>query len=182
MFDELTKQDIFEMQAEIDERIKKRASFHDDIVMARSYGDLSENAEYREAKKAKNKNESRIRYLKSMIKTAKIVETTQSEGVDFFDKVSLLFDDTNETEEIVVSTKMRVDATKGVISKESPLGSAIFGKKVGEKVFVDVSPDVQYYVTIVDIKKGDGKIDVPLNKYWFVVSNIYFVNCVTIFF
>ena len=79
--------------------------------------------------------------------------------------MTLLFDDTNETDEIVVSTKMRVDATKGVISKESPLGFAIFGKKVGDRVFVNVGPEVQYYVTIVDIKKGQNDVDIPLNKY-----------------
>ena len=166
MYDELTRQDILDMQNEIEERQKLRSTFHDDIVMARSYGDLSENAEYKEAKRQKNKNESRIRYLKNMIKTAKIIETQNSDGVDFFDKVTLLFDDTDETEEIVISTKMRIDATKGVISKESPLGSAIFGKKVGEKIFVEVSEDVKYYVTIKDIKKGGNTIDIPLNEYW----------------
>ena len=165
MFDELTEQDILEMQKEIEERIKLRSTFHDDIVMARSYGDLSENAEYHEAKRSKNKNESRIRYLKNMIKTAKIIKTENSKGVDYFDLVTLLFDDTGDTEEVVVSTKMRIDATKGIISRESPLGSAIFGKEVGEKVFVDVSPEVQYFVTILDIKKGNQKVDVPLNKF-----------------
>ncbi len=165
MFDELTKQDILDMEQEIEDRKKLREGFHDDIIMARSYGDLSENAEYHEAKRSKNKNEARIRYLKNMIKTAKIIETENNDGVDYFDKVTLLFDDTNETDEIVVSTKMRVDATKGVISKESPLGFAIFGKKVGDRVFVNVGPEVQYYVTIVDIKKGQNDVDIPLNKY-----------------
>lgn len=165
MYDELTKQDILEMQQEIEDRRKLREGFHDDIVMAKSYGDLSENAEYHEAKRSKNKNEARIRYLQNMIKTAKIIDSTQNDGVDYFDKVTLAFDDTDETEEIVVSTKMRVDATKGVISKESPLGSAIFGKKVNDKVFVDVSPDVKYYVTIKKIEKGNSNVDVPLNKY-----------------
>lgn len=165
MYDELTKQDILEMEQEIEERKKLRQGFHDDIVMARSYGDLSENAEYREAKRQKNKNESRIRYLKNMIKTATIIERQKNDGVDFFDKVTLLFDDTEEKETYVISTKMRIDASKGVISKESPLGSAIFGKTVGDKIFVEVSDDVKYFVTIVNIQKDGHDIDIPLNKF-----------------
>lgn len=166
MYDELTKQDILDMEREIDERRKLRSKIHDDVVMARGYGDLSENAEYREAKRQKNKNEGRIRYLQNMIKTAKVIDGGNNENaVDYFDKVTLLFEDTGESEEIIVSTKMRVDATKGVISRESPLGSAIFGKQVGDRIFVDVSPEIQYYVKIIDLKKGNQTIDIPLNKF-----------------
>lgn len=167
MYDELTKQDIADMQQEIEDRIKLRAGYHDDIVMARSYGDLSENAEYHEAKRAKNKNESRIRYLKNMIKTAKIIENNNSTGgtVGYFDCVTILFEDTGDEEEIIISTKMRIDATQGVISKESPLGNAIFGKSVGERVLVDVSPEMKYFVVIKAIKKGQGTKNVPLNKF-----------------
>ena len=169
MFDELTKEDIAEMQKEIEDRIKLRSSFHDDIVMARSYGDLSENAEYHEAKRAKNKNESRIRYLKNMIKTAKIIEKIGDENaVDYFDRVTIIYEDTGEEDEIVISTKMRIDATQGVISKESPLGNAVFGSHVGDKVFVDVSPEVKYYVIIKKIVKGNGRVNVPLNKFWYL--------------
>ena len=166
MFDELTQKDIDDMNKEIEERIQLRSGFHDDIVMAKSYGDLSENAEYHEAKRSKNKNEARIRYLRNMIKTAKIIET-ESDNLDkvgYFDKVTLYFEDEDIDDIIVISTKMRVDATQGVISKESPLGSAIFGKSVGDRVFVDVSPDVKYFVTIKKIEHGNGA-DVPLNKY-----------------
>lgn len=167
MFDELTRQDIADMQKEIEERIKLREGFHDDIVMAKSYGDLSENAEYHEAKRSKNKNESRIRYLRNMIKTAKIIDDTEKiddNVVGYFDKVTLLFEDDGEEEIVAVSTKMRIDATKGIISKESPLGSAIFGKTVGDRVFVDVSQDVKYYVTIKNIEKC-ADTDIPINKY-----------------
>ena len=172
MFDELTKKDIADMQKEIEERIKLREGFHDDIVMANSYGDLSENAEYHEAKRSKNKNEGRIRYLRNMIKTAKIINEDE-QGADnivgYFDKVTLLFEDDDEEEIVTVSTKMRIDATKGIISKESPLGSAIFGKKLGDRVFVDVSADVKYYVTIKHIEKGNNA-DIPLNKYWYTIK------------
>lgn len=171
MFDELTRQDIADMEKEIEERMKLREGFHDDIVMAKSYGDLSENAEYHEAKRAKNKNEGRIRYLRAMIKTAKIIDEEeigigQNENtVEYFDKATLMFEDTGDEIDVVVSTKMRIDATKGVISRESPLGAAIFGKAVGERVFVEVSPEVKYYVTIKAIEKRAGASEVPLNKF-----------------
>lgn len=171
MFDELTQKDIDDMNAEIEERIKLRSGFHDDIVMAKSYGDLSENAEYHEAKRSKNKNESRIRYLRNMIKTATIIDAeqkTKKNVVGYFDKVSLYFEDEDEEEVITISTKMRIDAKQGVISKESPLGSAIFGKKVGDKVFVKVSDDMEYYVVIKAITKNNSA-DVPLNKYWLIL-------------
>lgn len=169
MFDELTQKDIDDMNAEIEERIKLRSGFHDDIVLAKSYGDLSENAEYHEAKRSKNKNEARIRYLRNMIKTATIIEAENNNlnknVVGYFDKVTLFFEDENAEDVVIISTKMRVDASKGVISKESPLGSAIFGKKIGEKVFVNVSEDVKYYVLIKNIEKCNTDANVPLNKY-----------------
>ncbi|HAJ77560.1 MAG TPA: transcription elongation factor GreA [Clostridiales bacterium] len=167
MFDELTQKDIDDMNAEIEERIKLREGYHEDIVMAKSYGDLSENAEYHEAKRSKNKNEARIRYLRNMIKTATIINANfEDDGkVNYLDKVTIFFEDDGEEEDVVISTKMRVDATKGVISKESPLGSAIFGKKVGDRVFVNVSDDVKYYVIIKSISKGTSGADVPINKY-----------------
>lgn len=168
MFDELTQKDIDDMNKEIEERIKLRSGFHDDIVMAKSYGDLSENAEYHEAKRSKNKNEARIRYLRNMIKTASIIDENNllnKNIVDYFDKVILYFEDEDEEENVMISTKMRIDATKGIISKESPLGSAIFGKSVGDRVFVNVSDDVKYYVVIKSISKNNDA-DIPLNKFW----------------
>lgn len=167
MFDELTQKDIDDMNKEIEERIKLRSGFHDDIVMAKSYGDLSENAEYHEAKRSKNKNEARIRYLRNMIKTASIIDENNllnKNIVGYFDKVILYFEDEDEEESVMISTKMRIDATKGIISKESPLGSAIFGKSVGDRVFVNVSDDVKYYVVIKSISKNNDT-DIPLNKY-----------------
>ena len=168
MYDELTQKDIDDMNAEIEERIKLRSGFHDDIVLAKSYGDLSENAEYHEAKRSKNKNEARIRYLRNMIKTATIInaeQTTNLNSIGYFDKVTLFFEEYGEEDEVVISTKMRIDAAKGVISKESPLGAAIFGKRVGDRIFVDVSEDVKYHVIIKSIKKRCTDTDIPLNKY-----------------
>lgn len=166
MFDELTQVDIEKMEQEIAERVKLRPQLSEDVIVARSYGDLSENAEYHEAKRKKNQNEGRIAYLRNMIKTAKIVGTEKNPDVaGLFDKVTILFEDDGEEQEITLSTKVRIDAGNGIISKESPLGRAIFGHKKGERLFVDVSKDVQYYVVIKDIKKGQDDESIPLNKF-----------------
>ena len=162
---ELSQKDIDDMKKEIEERIKLRSSFHDDIVMARSYGDLSENAEYHEAKRVKNKNEGRIRYLRSLIKNAEVIEPEQkADVVGYFDRVCVYFEDEDDEDYFTISSKVRIDMAKGVISKESPLGSSIFGKKLGDRVLVEVSPDVKYYVQIKQIEKN-VEIDVPLNKF-----------------
>ena len=82
MYNELTRSDIKKIQDEIDHRklvIRKEAI--EAVKEARAHGDLSENFEYYAAKKDKNKNESRIRYLERMIKTAKIIEDASEEDV-----------------------------------------------------------------------------------------------------
>lgn len=165
---ELTKQDILDMEKEIKERIELRKSLGDDVVEARSHGDLSENAEYHEARRAKGKNESRIRYLRKLIKFGHIIEENTTPGVvGFFDKITVLFEEENEEEVFVISTSVRIDATKNIISKDSPLGAAIFGKKIGDRVFVSVSDEVKYHVVIKDVQKANGNqtVDIPINKY-----------------
>lgn len=166
MFDELTQVDIDKMNKEIEERIKLRPALSEDVLVAKSYGDLSENAEYHEAKRKKNQNEGRIAYLRNMIKTAKIVEQNKNpDEVGLFDKVTILFEDDGEEQVVTLSTIVRIDATNGIISKESPLGKAIFGHKKGERIFVNVSQDMQYYVVIKDIQKGQDDSSIPLNKF-----------------
>ena len=163
---ELSKQDIIDINKEIEERIKIRPSFHDDIVMARSYGDLSENAEYHEAKRVKNKNEGRIRYLRSLLKNSVIIEPELDKNtVGYFDRVKVYFEDENDSDYFIISSKVRIDTSKGVISKESPLGASIFGKKLGDRVLVDAGDDVKYFVVIKDIQKNVDISYVPLNKF-----------------
>lgn len=165
---ELTKQDILDMEKEIQERIALRKELSDEVIEARSHGDLSENAEYHEARRSKGKNESRIRYLKKLIRFGKVIEEDKTPGVvSYFDKVTLLFEDDDEEEVFVISTEVRIDATKRIISKVSPLGAAIFGKKIGDRVLVNVSDEVKYYVVIKDVQKASGNqtVDIPINKY-----------------
>ena len=163
---ELSQKDIDEMQSEIEERIKLRSALGADVVMARSYGDLSENAEYHTAKHQKNKNEGRIRYLRNLIKNAEIIELEKDKDVvGFFDKVTILFEDEGDTEDFIISSSVRIDVNKGLISKQSALGKAIFGKRIGDRLFVEVSDEVKYYVKIVAIEKNVSVDDVPINKY-----------------
>jgi len=166
MFNELTEQDIKKMQEEIDYRISViRPKISQDIVEAKAHGDLSENAEYHAARKEKGRNEGRIEYLRAMIKTAKIIKPNTNENeIGLFDKVEVLFEEENETETIELSTTMRNDASKGIISKESPFGQAILGKHVGDRVLVKVSPEYSYHVVIKKITKClNDDIDLPLS-------------------
>ena len=165
MFNELTTTDIEKMKEEIEYRTKVlRPQISQEIIDARAQGDLSENAEYHAARKAKGQNESRIEYLTAMIKTAKIVETNDTnDAVGLFDKVEVLFEEENSLETIRLSTVMRNDASQGIISRESPFGKAVFGKKVGDRVEVQVSPDYSYHVVIKSITKSNGDdIDLPI--------------------
>ena len=167
MYNELTAVDIKKMKAELKERInEKRPVLADDVKEARSLGDLSENAEYRSARRAFFRNESRIRFLEKMIKTAKVIEVVSApDEVGLFDRIVVQYEDTGDTEELMLSTTTRLDLANGIISKESPFGKAILGRKVGDRVFVKVNEDVSYYVVIKSITKGEDDESIPLNGF-----------------
>ena len=167
MYNELTEVDIKKMKEEIEHRsCVLRPKLNDELAEARALGDLSENDEYRGAKRAFCQNESRIRYLEKMIRTAKIIKVDSApDEVGLFDKVMVKYEDTGESEEIMLSTTTRLDIQNGVYSKDSPFGRAILGKKVGQKVEVKVSDDIKYFVTIMSIKKGADDDSLKLNEY-----------------
>lgn len=167
MYDELTEVDLKKMQDEIDHRILVlRPQYIEEVKSARAFGDLSENFEYKEAKRQKNRNESRIRYLQRMIKTAKVVQTDHAAGsVGLFDTVCLYLPEDDEEMELKLVTTLRVDAGSGLISRESPLGSAIFGHSVGETVQVEVRPGFSYPVTIRSIEPGCDDDSLPISQY-----------------
>ena len=153
MYDELTQEDIKKMQEELDYRLTViRKDLHEKIMLAKEFGDLSENAEYHETRRAKGRNESRIEYLKSMIKTAKIVEhTTNKDYVGLGSRIKVFFEDDGSEEEYIISTTVAQDAGSGKISKNSPFAKAVWGKKVGDRVLVNVNANVSYYVIIKSI-------------------------------
>ena len=120
---------------------------------ARAQGDLSENFEYYAAKKDKNKNESRIRYLERMLKTAVIVsDESREDEVGINNTVKIYFEDEDETEEFKLVTSIRGNSLKGMISTESPIGKAILGHKTGERVLVKINEETGYYVVIREIQ------------------------------
>lgn len=155
MFDNLTAGDIKKMEEELEHRkLVIRPAAIADVKEARAQGDLSENFEYYAAKKYKNENESRIRYLEKMIKTANVIEdTSKANEVGINNTVTVYFeeDDCEETYKIV--TSIRGDVLKGLITMESPLAKAVMGHKVNERVEVKVNDNVSYYVVIKKIDK-----------------------------
>lgn len=164
MHDKLTREDIKKMEEEILHRklvVRKEAL--EAVKEARSHGDLSENFEYHAAKKEKNRNESRIRYLERMIRTAQVVEDeTKEDEVGLNKEVEVYFEEDEETEIFKMVTTVRVDTMKGYISMESPIGKAIFGKKTGDRVYVKINENLGYYVQIKSVKplaeEDQGKI------------------------
>lgn len=154
MYNELTKNDIKKMREEIEYRkIVLRKELLEDVKEARAHGDLSENFEYHAAKKEKNKNESRIRYLERMIKTAKIVsDESKEDEVGLNNTVHLYFEEDDEVEVFKLVTTVRGNSLKGLISTESPIGKVILGKKAGDRVLIRVSGDAGYYVVIKEIE------------------------------
>ena len=164
MYDELTEVDIKKMQEEIDHRVRVlRPQLIEEVQTARAFGDLSENFEYKCAKQAKNRNESRIRYLERMIRTAKVIEVKgQEDAVGLFDKVTIFNEMMKKEMTIQIVTTLRQDALKGLISKESPVGKALMGHKVGERLCVEVDPSHKYFVEIRAIEKGfdDESLDI----------------------
>lgn len=162
MREQLTKKDIEKIQEEIDYRklvVRKEAI--EAVKEARAQGDLSENFEYYAAKKDKNRNESRIRYLENMIKNARVVsDQSKEDEVGLNDTVTLYFEDDEEEDVYRLVTSIRGNSLENKISIESPLGKAIRGGRVGERAYVKINDKAGYYVEIRKIEKtGDDGTD-----------------------
>ena len=155
MHNELTKSDIKKMEEEIEYRklvVRKQAL--EAVKEARAHGDLSENFEYHAAKKDKNQNESRSRYLERMSKTAVVIaDDSKEDEVGLNNTVTIYFEDDDEEETFKLVTTVRGNTLKGLVSLESPIGKAILGKKKGDRVLVQVNEQNGYYVTIREIDK-----------------------------
>ena len=167
MYDELTPVDIKKMQDELDYRITVlRPQILEEVKFTRSFGDLSENFEYHAAKRERGKNESRIRYLRNMIKTAIIIDTkSDDDTVGLFDSVTYYIEEDDCEETVRIATSLRRDPFQSIISKESPLGSALMGKKVDDRVEVKVNSEYSYYIVIHKIEKGTDDDSLEIRKY-----------------
>ncbi|MBQ3932802.1 MAG: transcription elongation factor GreA [Lachnospiraceae bacterium] len=164
MAEKMTEQDIKKIKEEIEYRklvVRKEAI--EAVKEARAQGDLSENFEYYAAKRDKNRNESRIRYLERILNNAQVIEdTTAEDEVGLYTQVELFLEDTKEIMSIKLVTSIRGNSLEGRISIDSPIGKAILGHKVGERVYVKVSDDFGYYAQIKSITKleDDGTDDI----------------------
>lgn len=167
MYDELTAVDIQKMKEEIAYRVQVlRPKLIEDVQTARAFGDLSENFEYKCAKQEKNRNDSRIRYLERMIKTARVIEPKSNEDtVGLFDKLVVYNEKLEREMTLWVVTTLRQDTSRGRISKESPVGKALLGRKAGERVLVKVGEDLQYYLQIRSIEKGEDDASMEISRY-----------------
>ena len=158
----LTQSDVDKIKEEIEHRklvVRKEAI--EAVKEARAQGDLSENFEYYAAKKDKNKNEGRIRYLERILKTATIIsDQSEDDEVGLNNTVKIYFEEDDEEETFKIVSTMRGDSVKGRISNESPIGAAIMGHKVGDRVEIKVNDSYSYYVVIKEIvKTGEEETD-----------------------
>lgn len=158
MYDRLTESDIRKMQEEIDYRkLVVRPKELEAVKEARAQGDLSENFEYKAAKQDKNRNESRIRYLEKMIKTARVISDVSDEDeVGINNTVTVYVEEDDEEEVYKLVTSVRGNSLKGYVTIDSPVGKAIFHRKVGDRVTVRVSDSYSYDLIIRKIENtGD---------------------------
>ncbi|MEE1200245.1 MAG: transcription elongation factor GreA [Christensenellales bacterium] len=167
MYNELTEVDIRKMQEEIDYRMREvRPKCVEDLKTARAFGDLSENYEYKAAKQELRRCDSRLRYLKKMISTARIItDHSTPDTVGLFDTVTLFFEDDGETETFRIMTTLREDVLQGIISKESPLGQAVMGKRIGDRVRVALPGGGEYRVRIDGLTKGRDDDTLPIREF-----------------
>ena len=157
MHNELTKKDIELMRQELEyRRGVLRPKLIEDVKTARAFGDLSENFEYKAAKRDKNRNDSRCRYLENMIKTAVIISEGSKDGVvGLYDKVTFYVEEDDEEVTCQIVTTMRQNALKNRVSKESPVGRAVLGRRVGDRVTVEVNERYSYDIVIRAIEPGE---------------------------
>ena len=167
MHNELTREDIKKMQTELDERrLVLMPEIIEEVKRTRAFGDLSENYEYKAAKQAQRQNMSRIRYLEGMIKSAVIISDHSGAGeVGLFDKVEIYMPEDDEVDTIQVVTTVRCDPRRGLISKESPFGQQVLGKKVGDSFTVRVNDTYSYQAVIRSITKSEDDGSAPLLSY-----------------
>ena len=167
MYDDLSEADIQKMKEEIEYRkvvVRKEALTA--VKEAREQGDLSENFEYQAAKREKNRNESRIRYLERMVKTARVIEDRSKEDeVGLNNTVTVYFEDEDEEEVYRIVTTVREDVLHGLISIDSPVGKALMGHRVGDIVHVQVNDKYGYDVQIRKIDKTTDESDYKIRDF-----------------
>ena len=151
---EFTKQGLEDAKAKLELlKTKTRKEVSEKIKEARSFGDLSENAEYDEAKNEQAEVEAEIAKLEEMIKYSKVVgDDTKSDTITPGTKVTLYDVDFDEELEYTIVGSMEADLENGKLSYESPIGAALLNKKAGETIQVKAFDEVSTF-KILKIKK-----------------------------
>ena len=167
MHDELTRVDMEKLRQELEYRENElMPKILEDVKTARSFGDLSENFEYKAAKQEQRKNMSRIRYLKQMLSSAVVIDAGSPEDeAGLFDFVTLYMEDDEEEMTVRFVTTLRQNPLMNLISRESPLGQAVLGHRAGERVHVRVNEEYGYWVTIRSIEKGQDDASLDISSY-----------------
>ncbi len=167
MHNELTEKDLELMRQELEHRrLVLMPQQLEAVKAARAFGDLSENFEYKAAKQELNRNKGRIRYLENMIKTAHVIRATgPADAAQLYDRITVYLPEDDEETTLQVVTTVRQDALHGRISKESPVGKALLGRRVGDTVHVQVDETYGYDMVIRSIEKGQDDGSAPLNQY-----------------
>lgn len=156
MHDQLTEQDLQEMREELDYRRRVLTpKLLEEVKTARAFGDLSENFEYKAAKQDQNKNRSRIRYLERMISTARVLrDHSAADEVGLFDRITVWYEEDDEEEVCQIVSTVKTDPLSDRISNVSPLGKALLGRRVGDRVQVTTENGLRYFVTVRAIEKA----------------------------
>ena len=167
MYDELTQVDIDKMQQELDQRTGVlMPQLIEQVKVARAFGDLSENFEYKAAKQELNRNKSRVRYLERMIKTAKVIDASApGGGIQLFDKVKIRIESMGQEQSFQLVTTLRQNPLNGLVSKESPIGKALLGRKVGDTVHIQVNESFGYDAVILSVEPGSDDDSLPISSY-----------------
>ncbi len=147
----LSKEGFESLQKELEElKMARRQEIADRLEYAKRLGDLSENAEYQSAKEEWAMNEGRIAEIEDILSRAVIIEKEHSADVQLGSSVSLKRSGSEEIENYSLVGSEEADSMSGKISYESPLGSALIGKKKGSKVEV-LTPNGKINYTIIDV-------------------------------
>lgn len=166
MNDELTQVDIDKMKDELQRRLEMMPALRAEVKRTRELGDLSENDEYKTAKREINENKRRMRYLEGMIKTAHVISVDSAEDeVGLFDDVEVYIPKYDQTKTVRIVTTLRNDVFTNNISKESPFGKALLGAKAGQTVTVTVNEKNSYDVKVISIKKGKDDASLPIGSF-----------------
>ncbi len=167
MGEDLTKSDVEKIQKEIEYRkLVVRKDAIEAVKEARAQGDLSENFEYYAAKRDKNQNESRIRYLERMLKNANVIDdSSKDDEMGINNTAEVFFEEDGETDTFRLVTSIRGDVLNNMISIESPLGKALLGHREGDRIFVEVSPGNGYFIVLKKIIKTNDDSNDQIRKF-----------------